>query len=219
MYKIKPCKSCDMPGQEKLNVLVLNGSLKKGKDISNTEEVVQLALDEMKNLTPMSSEIIRLADKNIPPGLTFRENKDDEWPKIVEKIKKADIVIFATPVWWGGQSSLMQRVIERMDALDEEYLATGRSALLNKVAGVVITGSEDGAQHTLGNIMDVMSWLNFTFPPQCCAYWVGELGMDPKTDRERRLKNKATQSMAKTMARNLVYYSQLLKKYPMVLKD
>ena len=39
----------------------------------------------------------------------------------------------------------MQRVIERLDALDEEYIASGRSALNNKVAGIVITGSEDGA--------------------------------------------------------------------------
>ena len=54
-------------------------------------------------------------------------------------------MIFCTPIWWGGRSSLMQRVIERLDALDEEYGASGRSAISSKVAGVVITGSEDGA--------------------------------------------------------------------------
>jgi metal-dependent hydrolase (beta-lactamase superfamily II) len=30
-------------------------------------------------------------------------------------ILNADMVIFATPIWWGGQSSLEQRMIEHLD--------------------------------------------------------------------------------------------------------
>jgi multimeric flavodoxin WrbA len=197
-----------------LNVLVLNASLKHGPETSNTEELTQLVLDNMKE-HKISSEIIRLADQNIPVGVGYKESEDDDWPGIVAKLKAADIVIFATPIWWGSRSSLMQRIIERMDALDEEYIAGGRSALLNKVAGIVITGSEDGAQATLGSIMEVLTFMNFTLPPECCAYWVGEVGMDPKTDRERRLKNEASKHMAHNLARNLVYYAQLLKQHPL----
>lgn len=201
-----------------LNVLVLNASLKHASgEVSNTEEVAQMLIKNIEDLNQatITSEIIRLADKNIPVGLGFNEGAGDEWPAIVEKIRKADIVIFATPIWWGGRSSLMQRVIERLDAFDEEVIAGGRAELLNKVAGVVITGSEDGAQATLAGIMEVLTFMNFTLPPQCAAYWVGEVGEDPKTDRERRLKNKATPHMTQTMARNLVYYANLLKKYPL----
>lgn len=208
-----------MPAPEiELKAFVLNGSLKRGKDLSNTEELSQLVIENMKQ-HKVSSETIRLADMNVPVGLGFKESDDDDWPMIVEKIKAADIVVFATPVWWGNRSSLMQRVIERLDALDEEYIASGRSALLNKVAGVVVTGSEDGAQATLGGIMEVLTFMNFTLPPECAAYWVGEVGEPPAKDRERRLKNKATEHMAKNLARNLVYYAQLLKKYPLVLKS
>ncbi len=215
MYRTKPNFDCDMPNPDvKLNVLVLNASLKHKPHISNTEELTRLVLDNMKG-HKVKTEIIRLADKKIPVGLGFKEGKNDDWPGIVKKLKAADIVIFATPIWWGGRSSLMQRIIERMDALDEEYIAGGRSALLNKVAGVVITGSEDGAQATLGSIMEVLTFMNFTLPPECCAYWVGEVGEDPKTDRKRRLKNKAAKHMAHNMARNLVYYAQLLKQHPM----
>ena len=201
-----------------LNVLVLNASLKhKGPEASNTEEVAQLVIKNMEDLKQATiiSEIIRLSDKNIPVGLGFDEGNGDEWPEIVNKIRKADIVIFATPIWWGGRSSLMQRIIERLDAFDEEVIAGGRAELLNKVAGVVITGSEDGAQATLAGIMEVLTFMNFTLPPQCCTYWVGEVGMPPSTDRERRLKNEATPHMAQTMARNLVYYANLLKQYPL----
>ncbi len=202
-----------------LSVLVLNGSLKHAPDTSNTEELVSDVLAAMKKHTPIRADIIRLADKQIPVGLGFRESDDDEWPGIVETLKAADVVIFATPIWWGGRSSLMQRVIERMDALDEEYLSTGRSALLNKVAGICITGSEDGAQATLAGIMEVLTFMNFTLPPQCCAYWVGEVGQPPKEDRAKRLKNEATKHMAATLGRNLVYYAQLLQQHPLVPKE
>jgi multimeric flavodoxin WrbA len=214
MYKIKEHRPCDMPADRELKVLVLNASLKhKEGEISNTEEVAQSVIANMTG--KISSEIIRLADKNIPVGLGFKESPDDEWPGIVAKIKEADIVIFATPIWWGGRSSLMQRVIERMDALDEEYRADGRSALYNKVAGICITGSEDGALSVMGSIMMVLTWMGFTLPPECCAYWVGEVGQPVATDRERRLKNEATKHMAMNMARNLVYYAQLLKMHPL----
>ena len=57
-----------------LNVLVLNASLKhQGGDPSNTEEVSQMLLKNMTDLNQVTihSEIIRLADKNIPVGLGF----------------------------------------------------------------------------------------------------------------------------------------------------
>jgi multimeric flavodoxin WrbA len=138
----------------------------------------------------------------------------DEWPEIADAISAADIVIFATPIWWGGRSSLMQRVIERMDAFDEEAHG-GRAVLLNKVAGIVITGSEDGAQAVMAGIMEVLSFMNFTLPPQCCTYWVGETGLDPRTDAERRRMNPAVEGMAKATAKNLVAVAQMLKQNPL----
>jgi len=200
---------------ENLNVLVLNASLKHGGEPSNTEEVTNMVLKYMKEHSEIITETIRLSDKNIPVGLSFQESDDDDWPRIVEKIKNADIVIFATPIWWGGRSSLMQRIIERMDAFDEEAIAGGRSALLNKVAGIVITGSEDGAQAVLASIMEVLTFMNFTLPPNCCTYWVGEVGMDPKTDPDRRRANTAVDHMAQNTAKNLVAIAKLLKQNPL----
>ncbi len=196
-----------------MKVLVLNASLKHGNQLSNTEEVTNMVLDEMRKHGPVEDETIRLSDKNIPVGLGFRESDDDQWPEIADKLRKSDILILATPIWWGGRSSLIQRVIERMDAFDEEAHA-GRSDLLNKVAGIVITGSEDGAQAVMAGIMEVLSFMNFTLPPQCCTYWVGEVGLDPATDRERRKKNKAVGDMAAATGRNLMLCAKALKANP-----
>lgn len=218
MYKTKAAHDCHLPAQHNLKVLALNASLKHKPEISNTEEVVNEVIANMGAKCPITSEVIRLADCVLPVGLGFRESPDDDWPEIVEKLKRADIVIFATPVWWGNRSSLMQRVIERLDALDEEYHASGRSALYNKVAGICITGSEDGALHTMGTIMMVLTWMGFTLPPECAAYWVGEVGFPPSEDRGKRLRNQATKNMAQNMAGNLVYYAQLLREHPLEMK-
>jgi hypothetical protein len=107
----------------------------------------------------------------------------------------------------------MQRVIERMDAFDEEA-HTGRADLLNKIAGIVVTGSEDGAQATMAGIMEVLSFMNFTLPPQCCTYWVGEVGLDPATDGERRRQNRAVEEMAANTGRNLMHLAKALKAHP-----
>lgn len=215
MYKTKPTLPCGMPAHEPLRVLVLNGSLKHAPDPSNTAELTDLVLEAMRGHTAIEADVVRLADQSIPVGLGFRESADDDWPAIVAKLKAADVVIFATPVWWGGRSSLMQRAIERLDALDEEYHASGRSALYNKVAGIVITGSEDGALATMGSIMMVLTWMGFTLPPECAAYWVGEVGFPPAEDADKRRRNPASAAMARNLARNRVYYAELLKTHPL----
>src|SRR4051794_26975301 len=203
-----------MPSDALLNVVALNASLKHEPAISNTGELAAQVLDEIRALGPVNAEMVRLSDAALPVGLNFRETEDDDWPDLVTKIKAADIVLFCTPIWWGGRSSLMQRVIERLDALDEEYSASGRSAIKGKVAGIVITGSEDGALSVMGGIMMVLSWMGFTLPPECTAYWVGEVGQPPSQDTDKRRRNMATMHMAKNLAQNLVYYARLLKAHP-----
>jgi len=217
MYKTKPRFRFSMPSEAPLKVLALNASLKHEPSLSNTGELAALVLDEIRALAPISADLIRLCDQALPVGLGFREGAEDDWPNLVTRIKAADMVLFCTPIWWGGRSSLMQRVIERFDALDEEYSATGRSAIKGKVAGIVITGSEDGALAVMGSIMMVLSWMGFTLPPECAAYWVGEVGQPTSEDRDKRLKNMATMHMAKGLAQNLVYYARLLKAHPQTL--
>jgi hypothetical protein len=66
----------------------------------------------------------------------------------------------------------------------------------------------------MGGIMMVLSWMGFTLPPECTAYWVGEVGQPTSQDSDKRRKNMATMHMAKNLAQNLVYYARLLKAYP-----
>ena len=117
--------------------------------------------------------MIRLVDYDIPAGTKSNMGKGDDWPRILEKILASDIIVFATPIWWGIQSSLMQRVIERLDELHNEILETGKSRLTNKVGGIVITGEEDGEQHITGNIANFLLNMGVTLPPHCSLSYQG----------------------------------------------
>lgn len=199
------------PDSSKIRVLTLNGSLKPPDEFSNTQELAMQVIDEMGS--KVTGEVVRLsAYDKILPGVGHNMGKGDQWPELAKKIRAADIVIFATPIWWGHRSSLLQRVIERMDSFDEHFRKTGVSLLKGKVAGIIVTGSEDGAQAIVSGLMSTLSWMGFTIPPQAAVYWVGEVGISPALDTQRRRQNVGVRLMVEQMAENLVrVWSQIQK--------
>lgn len=196
-----------------LKAIFLLGTLKRTPEFSHTDALCDLLAENLLKHNA-SSEIIRLADYEIKPGVETDMGGDD-WPSILKKVLAADIVILATPIWWGIQSSLIQRVIERMDALNDELLETGKSELANKVGGIVITGAEDGAEHIIGNLCNFMVWNGLTMPPACSLSWLGDASKDTKDSLLKKFRQqKSTSGMARTMARNLTFFARLLKNNP-----
>src|SRR5689334_15036024 len=138
--------------------------------------------------------------------------RGDDWPRILEKILAADIIVFATPIWWGNHSSLMQRVIERLDELHNELLETGKSRLNNKVGGIVITGEEDGEQHITGSIANFLLNIGVTLPPHCSLSYQGEYTRATKKSLARKFRQEETTADgADKMARNLAGFAQMLR--------
>jgi ATP sulfurylase len=89
----------------------------------------------------------------------------DEWPPILEKVLAADILVFATPIWWSNQSSLMQRVIERLDELHDQVMSGKPSGLEGKTGGIVVTGDSDGSQHIVGNLCNFFNGIGLLIHP------------------------------------------------------
>src|SRR5687768_15698427 len=103
---------------DQLKAVMLLGTLKAAPTLSNTDTLCGIFAEHLANFGA-KSEIIRLVDYRIEPGIETDVSKKDDWPAILKRVLSADIIIFATPIWWGLQSSLIQRVIERMDALND----------------------------------------------------------------------------------------------------
>ncbi|HVD60787.1 MAG TPA: flavodoxin family protein [Gemmatimonadaceae bacterium] len=196
-----------------LKAVVLLGTLKKKQVLSNTQALCEVVCDVLSKQENVRSEIIRLRDYDIQPG-TKTEIDGDDWPKIVAKMVKADIIIFATPIWWGIQSSLIQRIIERLDELNDELLETGKSEFANKVGGIIITGAEDGAEHIIGNILNFMSFNGFSIPPAPSVSWLGDATGETKESLKNKFRRGSVGSMIKTFARNEAFLARLLRDNP-----
>ena len=203
-----------MKAPDQLKAVFLLATLKHkrgGGEFSHTETLCELVIERLRE-HDVRSEIVRLVDHDIKPGLKSNMGKGDEWPGILRKILAADILVFATPIWWGNQSSLMQRAIERLDELHDELRETGESRLSNKVGGIVITGEEDGEQHVTGNISNFMLSIGVTLPPQSAVSYLGDYKRSTKHSLARRFREeKQYANAAATMARNLAFFAGLLR--------
>lgn len=153
-----------------LAALILNCTLKRGPEPSNTEALARELLPEFDRLG-VTHELVRVVDHHVAPGVTGDEGEGDDWPSIRERIGRADILVIASPTWLGRPSSVAQRVLERMDAMISELQDDGLPVAYNKVAGVVVTGNEDGAHHVISEIAGALVDIGYTVPGQSWTYW------------------------------------------------
>ncbi|MEQ9448648.1 MAG: flavodoxin family protein [Rhodospirillaceae bacterium] len=165
-----------------LSVLYLNCTLKKSGELSHTEGLIKLSAEIMKR-NGVAYEIIRPVDHDIAfgvyPDMTEKGWKTDEWPKLYEKVKAADILVLGTPIWLGEKSSVCQLVIERLYASSGDLNDKGQYGYYGKVGGCLITGNEDGAKHCAMGMLYALQHLGYVIPPQADAGWIGEAGPGP----------------------------------------
>lgn len=191
-----------------MKAIILLGTLKK-EGVSNTATLSEFLSSRMTG-RGIENETIKLVDHNILPGTCSDMKSGDEWPAILKKILSADILVFATPIWWGNHSSEIQRVIERLDELHDEILAGRKSRLEGKAGGVVITGDSDGAEHVIGNVGNFFNAIGLLFPPYSTlsVLWEGQ-AKDKKTSKSDLLKKykKEYASDADKMIDQLIKYA------------
>ncbi|WP_428063422.1 flavodoxin family protein [Brevundimonas sp.] len=192
-----------------MKALILNCTLKPSPETSSTEALAQVVIDELKK-GGAESELVRLVDLNLKPGVKTDQGEGDGWPAVHAKIMAANIVVFATPTWVGQMSSVCMRALERMDALFEETDDSGRPVAFGKVGGIVITGNEDGAHHIVATVSQALIDMGFTMPAQSWTYW--HLGPGPGPDYvETNQGHDYADRVGRNAARNLLALAKVLK--------
>ena len=201
----------------KLTAVLLNCTLKRSPDTSNTEALLEMVRGHFSQLG-VESETVRVVDYYVPVGVETDlgnvDGKQDEWPQIYAKIKAADILVVGTPIWFGVRGSICQKVIERLDGVYSETNDVGQFPMYNKVAGVAVTGNEDGAHDAAGTTLYNLGHLGFTVPPNADTYWVGEAGPGPSFIEAGGKDHPYTKRTAGWVANNLVHMARILKANP-----
>lgn len=196
-----------------LKAVALNATLKStGGEPSSTDRMLSLIRSAMAK-DGIETEILRLADYDIKPGVTSDEGDGDDWPVIRKKILEADILIIGTPIWLGQPSSVAKRALERMDAFLEETDDKGRMVSYGRVAAVAVVGNEDGAHHTSAEIYQALNDVGFTIAPNAVAYWVGE-AMGSTNFVDLSDVPEVVTTTVNMLARNTVHLARLTKDNP-----
>jgi multimeric flavodoxin WrbA len=153
-----------------LSATVLNCTLKRSPERSNTAQLARVLIESLES-EGVECASFRLADLEIPPGVESDLGDGDQWPEVRASIVSSEILIVASPTWLGQPSSIAKRALERMDAMLSETDEEGRPIAYNRVAGVVVTGNEDGAHHVISEISGALVDIGFTVPGQAWTYW------------------------------------------------
>ncbi|MGP4991503.1 flavodoxin family protein [Glutamicibacter ardleyensis] len=195
-----------------LNALILVCTLSPSPKKSSSDLLAQQVGQKFSE-HGVQSEILRVVDYNVMPGVLKDMGEGDEWPGIRKKILAADILVLATPIWVGHPSSVSQRVLERLDAELSETDSQGRPILFDKVAMVAVVGNEDGAHHVIADLSQGLSDVGFSIAAQGSTYWVGE-AMHTTDFQDLEQTPEVTANATDISTRNSAHLAALLKSQP-----
>jgi len=200
-----------------LYALFLNCTLKKSPAVSNTDALIDLLIERLKHYEPnIETEVVRVVDYNVKPGISNDEGDGDEWPLILEKVKRCNLIVPSMPIWMGVRSSVMQRVIERLDGTTKTVMCekTGQFPLYGTVCGCVVTGNEDGSHDCVANTFANLLHFGVTVPPNTDLYWVGDAGPGASYIEAGGELSPYVRRNADLTAINLLFAAKLLRDNP-----
>ncbi len=94
----------------------------------------------------------------------------------------SDIVLIATPIRWNNPSSLYFKLVERLNCIENQKEVYGVDLIHNQLAGMIIIGAQDGAQHVMGQIMPIWSQMGFSFVKNPAVLYTAGWYSNKKTD-------------------------------------
>jgi multimeric flavodoxin WrbA len=132
-----------------MKIIGIVGSPRKG---GNTETMTRIALEEVER-AGLATELISLAEKRIEPCdgcrtcvKTGKCHFKDDFESVLAKMKEAEGIILATPVYYGAATPQIVSLISR-------FYSARNKPLKNKVGGPIVVGRRAGHNFTFAQLM------------------------------------------------------------------
>jgi multimeric flavodoxin WrbA len=212
---------------QKIRVLGISGSSRQEPGMSKSERLLSRALDQFTGYG-CSTTLIRLKDLKIydcegnysedPSYCTYpcqssMKYDDDQMQDVYDAVLSCDVLILATPIRWNNHSALIQKFIERMNAIENQQSWFGNRMITDKVAGLIVIGHVDGIQHVAGNLLNFFAWLGFHTPEIAIASWVGENDEDTTKDWAQIEANRYTKEDLENLVASSLRLACALKRH------
>lgn len=170
-----------------MNILVLHTSTHDPKESSSsvlgymgaqallamapgsTAKFVDVAkLKVAENLSCYAGGKLNCADPKSGPYRCWANvnSKDDQMPVVYDGLAWADVVVMTTSVRWGSHTAALQRMIERMNTLENRGSVYGEPfPMSGKKLGVVVTGLNWRTGKVATDLLDTLRWWGFATHP------------------------------------------------------
>jgi multimeric flavodoxin WrbA len=150
----------DPPPREQvqgIKVLGISGSSRQRPERSKSERLLVQAL-KLAEDAGATTRMIRLKDLKIydcegnysdnPKMCTYpcqstMKYPDDQMQIVYDAVLETDVLFLATPIRWNNHSALVQKFVERMNAIENQFTWFGRRMIKDKVAGLIVVGHVD----------------------------------------------------------------------------
>lgn len=147
---------------------------------STSSYLLNQALEQAQNQLDVETQIINLHELNFRhcEGFYSKAERACTWPCSITKIDPtdemtklyealvhwADVVIIATPIRWGGASSLYYKMAERLNSVQNQITIKNKVLIQKKTFGLIVTGGQDNIQAVAGQMLTFFGELGFTAP-------------------------------------------------------
>ena len=123
----------------------------------------------------------------------------------------ADALVIATPIRWGAASSLYQKMVERMNCIQNQETIANKRLMRCKAASFIVTGGQDNVQAVAGSMLGFFAELGCQFPQfPYIAHSRGWSAEDMENNVRYVADSKALHDGAKALARRTVEMAKLL---------
>ena len=111
----------------------------------------------------------------------------DEMGQIYDALEWCDAVVWGTSVRWGSHSALMQKIIERMNTLENRHTVFGEdNPLEGKKCGVVVTGQHYEAPKVAEHLLTQFSWFGLEAPQANSFTWLKSQDIHEEQEGDNR---------------------------------
>lgn len=115
------------------------------------------------------------ADKN-PTGYhrcwASINHKDDELWRISQALFQSDVVIFFGSVRWGSANSVYQKLIERLNWIENRWTTLEENNVISNIeAGIVFIGHNWNVANVVEHQKQVLSFYGFQVPTVLSGHW------------------------------------------------
>ncbi|GAF11503.1 Trp repressor binding protein [Bacillus sp. JCM 19045] len=156
-----------------MKIATIIGSTRRG---GNTEELAQMVTADIP------TTIIKLSELTLHPFTDLRHTKEgfpsalDDYDQIVQAFMENDLLIFATPLYWYGMSSLMKTMFDRLSqALRDEHYGPQLKARMPSVEAIVlVVGGDQPKLKALPLIQQFHFAFDFLQMKPLSSYIIGE---------------------------------------------